>query len=388
MPFAALACALVLADPAAAAGDEAATEPIAPVALAVGTERLPTVLVQGHYANAVGTSDAASQGSVTSKLIESRPTLRPAEVLEFVPGVIVTQHSGDGKANQYFLRGFNLDHGTDFATFVDGMPVNMPSHAHGQGYSDLNWLIPELVDRIDYKKGPYFAEEGDFASAGAAHIRQFASLPAGITSATIGQRGYGRALVASSSTLGDGELLYALEGAHNDGPWTHPEKFHRGNGLVRYSFGSDASRTSVTALAYTAGWNATDQIPQRAVDAGVLGRFDALDPTDGGRTSRFSLSLDTRRTDDDGTWKLGAYAIASSLDLYSNFTGFLDNPMAGDQFEQAEHRRVFGGAVSRDWSATLAGRPTTWTLGLQLRHDRLDPVGLYSTAARQRVAST
>jgi outer membrane cobalamin receptor len=116
---------------------------------------LPAVTVTGNYNNAVGTSDAASQGVVTSKLIESRPTLRPAEVLEFVPGVIVSQHSGDGKANQYYLRGFNLDHGTDFATFVDGMPVNMPTHAHGQGYSDLNWLIPELVDRMSYRKGPY-----------------------------------------------------------------------------------------------------------------------------------------------------------------------------------------------------------------------------------------
>src|SRR5437763_2856054 len=139
---------------------------------------LEPVTVQGTYDNAIGTSDAASEGVVTSKLIEARPTLRPAEVLEFVPGVIVTQHSGDGKANQYFLRGFNLDHGTDFATSVDGMPVNMVSHAHGQGYSDLNWLLPELVDRIAYRKGPYHADEGDFSSAGAAHIRLFDRLPA------------------------------------------------------------------------------------------------------------------------------------------------------------------------------------------------------------------
>ncbi|MBC7706251.1 MAG: Plug domain-containing protein, partial [Rhodoferax sp.] len=134
---------------------------------------LPPVVIQGNYDNAVGTSDAASQGSVTAKLIASRPTQRTGEILEFVPGLIVTQHSGDGKANQYFLRGFNLDHGTDFATFVDGMPVNMPTHAHGQGYSDLNFLIPELVQRIDYRKGPYFAEEGDFASAGSARLKLY-----------------------------------------------------------------------------------------------------------------------------------------------------------------------------------------------------------------------
>ena len=154
-----------------AAAAETATPPVPAsdatvVAQAPAQQQLPPVQINGNYLNSVGSSDAASAGTVTSKLIESRPTLRPAEVLEFVPGVIVSQHSGDGKANQYYLRGFNLDHGTDFATFVDGMPVNMPTHAHGHGYSDLNWLIPELVDRIRYRKGPYYAEEGDFSSAG------------------------------------------------------------------------------------------------------------------------------------------------------------------------------------------------------------------------------
>ncbi|MEO8631496.1 MAG: Plug domain-containing protein, partial [Betaproteobacteria bacterium] len=127
----------------------------------------------GHYATGIGTTDAASAGSVNAKLIEDRPILRPGEILEFVPGMVVTQHSGDGKANQYFLRGYNLDHGTDFATYVAGMPVNNPTHAHGQGYADLNFMIPELVSRIDFKKGPYYAEEGDFASAGAAHFDYF-----------------------------------------------------------------------------------------------------------------------------------------------------------------------------------------------------------------------
>src|SRR5471032_2249837 len=151
---------------------------------AAAAPTMAAVEVRGHYDNGVGTSSAASQGSVTAALIANRPALRPGEVLEFVPGVIVTQHSGDGKANQYYLRGFNLDHGTDFATWVDGMPVNMPSHAHGQGYSDLNWLIPELVDRIRYKKGPYYAEEGDFSSAGSARIGLFDSLPRGIATVT------------------------------------------------------------------------------------------------------------------------------------------------------------------------------------------------------------
>src|SRR5437868_14152865 len=172
---------------------------------------LKSVTVEGNYDNGIRTSDSASQGIVTSKLIEARPTLRPAEILEFVPGVIVTQHSGDGKANQYFLRGFNLDHGTDFATWVDGMPVNMVSHAHGQGYSDLNWRMPELVDRIAYRKGPYAAEEGDFASAGAARIRLFDRLPANIAEATAGSNGYRRTLVAGNARPTTGRVVYAVE---------------------------------------------------------------------------------------------------------------------------------------------------------------------------------
>ena len=176
------------------------------------TTQLEPVVVQGNYNNSIGSSDAASQGTVTSKLIENRPTLRPAEVLEFVPGVIVSQHSGDGKANQYYLRGFNLDHGTDFATFVDAMPVNMPTHAHGHGYSDLNWLIPELVDRIDYRKGPYYAEEGDFASAGAAHIRLVDTLPKGIGSITFGENGYRRGAAGELRRPGRGAVALRAGG--------------------------------------------------------------------------------------------------------------------------------------------------------------------------------
>ena len=354
--------------------------------------QLETVTVLGNYNNAVGSSDAASQGSVTSKLIESRPTLRPAEVLEFVPGVIVTQHSGDGKANQYFLRGFNLDHGTDFATFIDGMPVNMPSHAHGHGYSDLNWLIPELVQRMDYKKGPYYADEGDFSSAGAARIRLFGDLPQGIATLTLGANQYARALVANSTSLSDGKLLYAVEAAHTNGPWVNPEKFHRLNGVLRYSFGDANARSSITAMAYAAGWNSTDQIPQRAVDQGLISRFGAIDPSDGGKTSRYSLSYNTERHESNGSLKVNAYAIESQLELISNFTYNLDrpyppNPINADQFAQAEHRKVVGGAISRSFNSQLGAADSVNTVGLQLRHDRLDPVGSYSTVARQRVST-
>jgi outer membrane receptor protein involved in Fe transport len=382
--------ALAAATALLAFGGHARAQVAAPVDTSVA--QLAPMTVLGHYDNAVGTSDAASQGSVTAALIGARPTLRPAELLEFVPGVIVTQHSGDGKANQYFLRGFNLDHGTDFATWVAGMPVNMPTHAHGHGYSDLNWLLPELVSRIAYKKGPYFAEEGDFSSAGAARIGLVDKLPQGIASLTLGEHGYGRALLANSSALGpagrSGELLYAIETAHNDGPWDHPEKFHRVNAVLRYSLTEGGTRQALTAMGYTAGWNATDQIPQRAVDAGTIGRFGTIDPTDGGTTSRASLSYELERALDDGQFKFNAYAIQSRLDLFSNFTFFLDDPLRGDQFEQAEQRRVAGLATSRSWRTALGGRDSTNTVGLQWRHDRLDPVGLYRTVARERIATT
>ncbi|MBC7620919.1 MAG: TonB-dependent receptor [Candidatus Saccharibacteria bacterium] len=361
--------------------------------LPVGAQELAPVTIQGTYDNAIRTSDAASQGVVTAKLIENRPTLRPAEVLEFVPGVIVTQHSGDGKANQYFLRGFNLDHGTDFATYVDGMPVNMPTHAHGHGYSDLNWLIPELVNRISYKKGPYFADEGDFSSAGVARLGLFDALPEGIASLTVGEESYVRALLTQSVPWQNGKLLVALETAHNNGPWDEPERFHRVNGVLRYSSATDTSRTSFTAMAYSAAWHSTDQIPQRAVDQGLVGRYGALDPSDGGNTERASLSFQTERKSDSGIFKANAYAIASKLNLVSNFTYNLDNPepLNADQFIQAESRQVLGGAASQSFATPLNtpfGRyDSSSTVGGSLRMDWLDPVGLYQGLAGQRVAT-
>ncbi len=373
--------------PAAAASAAAATPGVAQKP----PQQLAPVQVLGNYINSVGSSDAASAGTVTSKLIEARPTLRPAEVLEFVPGVIVSQHSGDGKANQYYLRGFNLDHGTDFATFVDGMPVNLPTNAHGQGYSDLNWLIPELIDKIRYRKGPYYAEEGDFSSAGSARIDLFDGLPRGIASIDLGldrSDRYARALIANSNVVGDGKLLYAIELGHNNGPWDNPEKFHKANGLVRYSFGGDGNHTSVTAMGYSATWNSTDQIPLRAVTEGLIDRFGAIDPSDGGHTERYSLSLDNIQRFDDGSFKFNAYAVRSKLNLYSDFTYFLEDPVHGDQFEQAEHRTILGLATSRAWNLNLGGFDSVNTVGLQVRHDRLDPVGLYATEDRVRLSTT
>jgi len=354
---------------------------------ALAQESADEVRVTGHYENAVGTSDAASQGNITPKLLEARPMQRPAEVLEYVPGVIITQHSGEGKANQYFLRGFNLDHGTDFATTVDHMPVNMPTHAHGQGYSDLNFLIPELVSRISYKKGPYFADEGDFASAGAANINYATKLKAPIASLGLGSWGWKRAMAASSFDSGPGHLLYGLELFHNDGPWDNPSDYNKVNGVLSYSVGTNADGYTLTGMAYSGKWNATDQIPQRAVDSQQVSRFGAIDPSDGGQTSRYSLSLDRHRSWSNGDFHMNTYFIKYRLRLFSNFTFFLDDPVNGDQFEQFDDRKVYG--VDPTWTFTgkWGERQVTNRFGADLRYDDIGRVALYHTLERERLAT-
>jgi outer membrane receptor protein involved in Fe transport len=385
---AALAC---LAVPAWAQQKE---EPAASPSTAAATTQLQTVEVTGrHYDNAVGSSDAASQGVIRAELLKSRPALRPGEVLEFVPGVIVTQHSGDGKANQYFLRGFNLDHGTDFATSVNGMPVNMPTHGHGQGYSDLNFLIPELVDRIEYRKGPYFAKSGDFASAGSADIVYRNALDAPFAAVTLGERGYRRSVGAGALEIAPGvQLLGAVELQRNDGPWTVPEGLRKSNAVLTLSGGSASEGWSASLMGYDAHWTSTDQIPQRLIDAGTyngrpFGRYDSLDPTDGGETRRSSLSGEWHRQTDSGTTRVAAYAIDYQLKLYSNFTYAMERPADGDQFSQQDSRSVYGLNASQTFNHTLGSLPARSEVGLQLRYDRIR-VGLFDTAARNITSVT
>ncbi|MFT3666704.1 TonB-dependent receptor [Piscinibacter sp.] len=340
-----------------------------------------------HYDNAVGTSDAASQGAVRAELLKSRPALRPGEVLEFVPGVIVTQHSGDGKANQYFLRGFNLDHGTDFATTVNGLPVNMPTHGHGQGYSDLNFLMPELVDRIEYRKGPYFARNGDFAAAGSADIEYRRTLDAPFAALTLGERQYRRLVGGGSAGVGEGlQLLGAVELMRNDGPWVVPERLRKANALLTLSGGTRAEGWSGSLMAYDAKWDSTDQIPQRAMDAG-LDRFGSLDPSDGGNSRRASLSGEWHRDTGSGASRFAAYAIDYRLKLFSNFTYALERPATGDQFSQQDRRTIYGFSASHAVDHMLGRFAARSEVGVQLRHDRIR-VGLFDTAAREIVATT
>ena len=376
-----------------AASAHAQTTPAPAVSAAAGQ----TITIQGrHYDNAVGTSDAASQGVIGAALLKSRPAQRPGEVLEFVPGVIVTQHSGDGKANQYFLRGFNLDHGTDFATSVDGMPVNMPSHGHGQGYTDLNFLLPELVQRIEYRKGPYFAKggaTGDFASAGAADIVYRKRLDAPFGQLTVGERGYQRGVAGASFDVGGGlTVLGALELGRNDGPWSVPERLKKSNGVFSVSGGDARNGFSVSLLGYDASWTSTDQVPQRLIDAGSyqgrpFGRFDSLDPTDGGSTTRSSLSAKWHGDSERGRTRITGYAMRYRLELDSNFTYALERPAEGDQFKQRDRRSVYGLTASHAFSHKLGGLDLRSEFGAQLRHDRIE-VGLYDTVARNITAVT
>ncbi len=348
--------------------------------------QLDEFVVAGRAADLIGTAETASEGSVGYVELEARPFLRRGELLEVVPGVVITQHSGDGKANQYFLRGFNLDHGTDFSIGVDGMPVNMRSHAHGQGYADLNFIIPEFVQSVDYSKGPFTAATGDFSAAGAASFQLFKTLPQALAKIEIGDNEYARFVAGDSFAHADGAVTtMGFEATRNNGPWDLDENFRRFSGLVRQSWNDGPDREfSLTALGYGAKWNSTDQVPLRAVETGLIDRFGDIDPTDGGDTARASLSFDALFKGADASTRLTAYAIYYRLNLFSNFTYFLDDPVNGDQFNQRDGRGVFGANLEHDRTVSFLGRKLDATLGAQLRYDTIE-LALDHTAERQLV---
>jgi len=342
-------------------------------------------VVTAHRHKLIGRVESSSQGTVTRAQLESRPVLRTGELLETVPGLVVTQHSGDGKANQYFLRGFNLDHGTDLATSVDGVPVNMHTHGHGQGYTDINFVIPELLDRIEYKKGTYYADEGNFSAAGAIDLKYRRTLDDTLLSLTVGEDSYARGLLAGSARLGNGDLLFGLDYGVTDGPWQLPEDLRRVNALVKYSGGERGDGYALTASAYDGSWTSTDQIPERAVSAGLLDRFGFVDPTGGGESHRHALNLDIEKP--LGNWNLAAnaYALDYELDLFSNFTYGLDTEN-GDQFEQFDERKAYGlhAQIRRDFG--LGGLPGQLRVGVDSRFDDIGKVGLYLTDERARLS--
>lgn len=368
----------------------------APVLTNTPPTRLPDVIVGGRADDLTGLAASATQGTVGGDHLRARPLLRPGELLETVPGVIITQHSGAGKANQYYLRGFNLDHGTDFATSLNGMPVNLPTHGHGQGYTDLNWIIPELVTRIDYRKGPYAAQDGDFASAGVADMTYAGSLPQSLWQVAGGSFGYARGVFASAPKLGDGTLLYGVELTHHDGPWERREDLWKGNGVLRYSAGDDALGWSVLGFAYRGEWSGTDQIAQRALTGNnavpggfTVGRFGTLDSTTGGTSQRYGAQAEWHRSGGDSTSRLLAYAYYYDLDLFSNFTYFLNDATdtTPDQFEQVDQRITAGLKAGHEWNMTLLGRESENSAGFQFRNDVIRN-SLNSATARVRTSTT
>ena len=348
------------------------------------TQLLDTVTV---VATGMSSMSAASAGDISREQMLSQPLLRPAAVLENIPGLMVTQHSGEGKANQYFLRAFNLDHGTDLAIEVDDMPVNLPTHAHGQGYSDLNFLIPQLAADLHYKKGPYYADEGDFATVGTARIGLVDEVPAS-ASLEYGEDGYRRVLAMGSTALAGGALSGAGEVYHNDGPFEVPDDYNRLNGVLRYHHGDDRNFYTLTAMAYSGQWNATDQVPERAVDDGVVSRFGTLNPTDGGESSRSSLSFNRVQRTDTGLLQFSAYAIRYKLDLWSTFTYYLKDPVNGDQMLQRDDRVVYGVKGSNTWYGTWWGRRMSNIVGVQARIDDIQDVGIFSTYRRRIIGTT
>ena len=343
--------------------------------------------IENPAENLVGIAAAGSEGAITAAQLAVRPVNRAAEVLETVPGMIISQHSGEGKANQYYLRGFNLDHGFDFAQTVAGIPVNMPTHAHAQGYADSNFLIPELVSGVQFRKGPYYAENGDFSSAGSANINYFNVLDRPIVTLSGGSFDYGRILGAVSPRVGRGNLLTAFEWERDNGPWVSPNGKDKFNGVLRYSEGNARNGLSVSYIGFRNHWHSTDQIPQRAVDSGEIDRFGFIEETDGGETYRHAGVVDWQYSGPDASTRLTGYVQRYGVQLFHNFTYFLNDPVNGDQFEQFEKRWTSGAKLTHRRLVHFGERHTENAIGVDVRRDSVAPLGLYLTRATERLST-
>jgi hydrogenase/urease accessory protein HupE len=347
-------------------------------------ERMPEIVVYGRQDSLLGLADSATQGTVGADQLARRPMTRSGEVLETVPGVIITQHAGGGKANQYFMRGFNLDHGTDFATSLDDMPLNLRSHGHGQGYSDMNIVIPELIRRVNYEKGVYDAANGDFSSAGAAHLETFKTLPKDLAVFEGGMYGYGRGVGAVSFGAGPGNILVGAEIAHSDGPWVRGDDFWKENGQITYSQGDSGQGFSATVRGYHGRWNSSDQVAESAVATGLVPFFSSLDNTTGGHSQRYSLQGEWHRSRGGSSTRISAYGFYYDLGLLSDFTYFLTDPVHGDQFQQKDMRWTSGLDARHTLFNDLLGRPAETTVGFQFRNDQINN-GLFNTQDGVRV---
>lgn len=337
-----------------------------------------TVVVWGRGIDLIGEAHAASEGIVGYADFETRPISRAGELVEVIPGVIATQHSGEGKANQYFLRGFNLDHGTDFSTTVDGVPVNMRTHGHGQGYLDLNFIIPEIVERVEFKKGPYSASNGDFSAAGSSKFIIRDRFDNNFAELTVGENNYARAIAGGSVELGEFDLLVAGEGQVYDGPWVLQEDLKKVNAVAKLTRKTESSSLSLEVFGYDSSWTSTDQVPQRAVDSGLIDPLGFIDGDLGGETSRYSATVKGSMTHGDGsTTNAQAYAIDYDFRLVSNFTYFLEDSVNGDEFVQRDQRRIFGGQIAHDRPFQWGGRTGHMRFGADTRFDDIGDIGLF-----------
>jgi TonB-dependent Receptor Plug Domain len=353
---------------------------------ASSSEVLEEVVVTAERRGLIGTASTASEGIVVNDELALTPAYRPGQLLETVPGLVVTSHSGEGKANQYLMRGFNLDHGTNLGVFVDGMPINQPTNAHGQGYTDLNFMIPELVTNIRYTKGTYYAAEGDFSSVGSVHMSYLDGIDSRL-SATAGTLGFERVFASGSTPVGPGRLLGALELQHYDGPWANPDDQRKVNAALRFSDGDERSGYSLTGMFYHGLWNATTDQPERAIDEGLIDRWGSLDPSDGGEAQRASLSGQLFKRLGEGQIAANAYLISYHLTLFNNFTHFLVDPVNGDQEAQHEDRTTLGAAISYARTEELLGINTDWVVGAQQRNDQVS-VSRLPTKDRQPLPAT
>jgi outer membrane receptor protein involved in Fe transport len=329
-----------------------------------------TVIVFGRGEYLIGSAAAASEGTIAGGDLSARPLLRTAELLEAVPGMIAAQHSGSGKANQYFLRGFNLDHGTDFTTYVDDVPLNLRSHGHGQGYLDVNGLIPETVARIDYRKGPYRADVGDFALAGAAMMKTVDRFERPFLSAEAGSYGWQRLVGGLSAGFADGELLLAGQLRAYDGPWQQPEDLRHVSALLKYSRETAAGRLTASLSSYSASWRPTEQLPERAIGTPACAdAYCSLDPSATGQTLRHIVSVGLQGDD----WRGSAYVQFYDWNMYSN-------PTYDFQIRQWDRRWTMGGRLER--SLELAPS-LLLTAGLETRHDDVGKVQVDHTEQRR-----
>jgi len=332
---------------------------------------LQEITVTAQRLELLGTAATASEGTIADQELQLTPQYRPGQLLETVPGLIVTLHSGEGKANQYLLRGYNLDHGTDLETYVDDMPINQPTHAHGQGYTDLNFMVPELADGISYTKGPYYASVGDFGAVGSIHIGYRDTIPDEVA-ATVGTLGFQRIFTAGSTALGAGNLLGFVEVQHYDGPFVTPDDARKENLVLRYSQGDEHDGYSVTGMYYHQIWTNTTDIPERAIAEDLVpDRFGTLDPTDGGHAQRASLSANYHAAMGEGQFSASGFFIYNELHLFNDFTHFLVDPIHGDQEDQFENRRVTGGSANYSLPVPLGSIQNEILVGGLTRYDLL-----------------